>query len=145
VELQEKGEETSIRLLQGDKERIRKELNLDGFDLPIETLIRQWTERSSELDELIVKTINRNTALKAFQEQKRALLEEKQDARVAAKSSLSETTSRLETLKEEEASLISNLQTITGSWTGLLSVHDRQDSIGNSLQDEMEQKRRRYE
>lgn len=145
VELQEKEEETSIRLLQSDMEKIRKELNLDSFDLPIETIIRQWTERLSELDEMIVKTMNRNTALKALQEQKSTLLEEQQHAREEAKASLSETNSRLKTLQEEEASLISNLQTITGSWAGLLSVHDRQDSIGNSLQDEMEQKRRRYE
>lgn len=145
VELQEKEEETSIRLLQSDMEKIRKELNLDSFDLPIETLMRQWTERLSELDEMIVKTMNRNTALKAFQEQKRTLLEEQQHARVKAMSAFSEANSRLENLREEEASLISNLQTITGAWAGLLSVHDRQDSIGNSLQDEMEQKQRRYE
>lgn len=145
VELQDKEEVTSIRHLQTEMEKIRKELNLDSFDLPIETILRQWTERISELDEIIVQTMNRNTALKTLQEQKKALLEAQQQARMEAKSSLSETASRLDSLHEEEAGLISNLQAVTGSWAGLLSIHDRQESIENSLHEEMEQMRRRYE
>ncbi|AXI00772.1 hypothetical protein DV702_14305 [Sporosarcina sp. PTS2304] len=135
--LNEHAESIMISNLQREMEEVEKEILLDQSHISIEEQQKLWNNEHVQLDEKIIGLKNRNKQLKILSEK---AVEEQDDQQQQLKDVRRYFTEKKMHVKEilgEEQLVIAKLQESSIVWTNLDSIYDRQESIEQSVQEDI--------
>ena len=135
--LNEHGESTTISILQSEMKRIEKDVLLDESHTSMEEQQKQWVNEHAQLDGQIIELKNRNNQLKALSEKAAREREEQQQPLENLRTLFTEKKMHVTEIEKEEQMLIGRLQEFSMAWANLHSIHDRQESIDQSIQEDI--------
>ena len=143
--LNERGESTMILNLQSEMQQIEKEVLLDQSHLSMEDQQKLWMNEYSQLDGRVIELKDRNKQLKTLSESATKEQEEQQLALEKLRTLFNEKQMQVKGIEKEERELIARLQQVSMVWSNLHSIHDRQESIEQTLQEDIIRQTRQFE
>ncbi len=135
--LNEHGERILMSNLQSEMDRIEKEVLVDQSHITMEEQQKLWVSEHLQLDKEIIDLKNHNKQLKLLSEAAVNEQEEKQQRLESVHTLFTEKKMNVQEIKKEEQKLISTLQKKSSVWANLQSIHDRQESIEHSMQEDI--------
>ncbi|WP_317646018.1 hypothetical protein [Sporosarcina sp. GW1-11] len=135
--LNEYGESIMISNLQSEMDSIEKEVLFDHSHISMEEQQKLWVNEHLQLDGKIIDLKNRNKQLTTLLEKAIKEQEEQQHRLETVRTLFTEKKMNKKEFKKEEQALIARLQEFSMVWANLDSIHDRQESIEQSVQEEI--------
>ncbi|MHA6261361.1 coiled-coil domain-containing protein [Sporosarcina sp. CAU 1771] len=135
--LDEQREITTISILENEMEQIEKDVLLDKSHTSMEEQQKQWVEEHAKLDGQIIELKNRNTQLRTLVEKATKEREDQQQPLENLRTRCTEKKMHVKEIENEEQLLIDQLQKSSIVWANLHSIYDRQESIDQSMQEDI--------